>query len=157
MMPEPRGNPRWLPRPGANITIDIGEPINATLDPLLDTLSSSTSGDEKSVEECVSDLDILSDTYPLPSESLFPERTPLAPPPGGVPWPVPLAESRSAHAIEKLGADSSFARHARSLVSNELRAHLVKLGAESRKAGGVPLGLVHRLMDEEDESNRDLL
>lgn len=157
MMPEPRGNPRWLPRPGANITIDIGQPINAALDPLLDALSSSLASslqENLSLEECISHVKTLSGSYPPPPEKLFSERTPLAPPPGGVPWPVPLAESRSAHALEKLAADSDLARQARSMVSNELRAYLVKLGAEAREAGGVSDDLVHRLMEAEDDEDR---
>lgn len=34
-MSEERTFPRWLPRPGHKISITIGEPINATIEPLL--------------------------------------------------------------------------------------------------------------------------
>jgi monolysocardiolipin acyltransferase len=36
MMSETRGFPRFLPRPGANISITIGQPLTSQLEPLVD-------------------------------------------------------------------------------------------------------------------------
>jgi monolysocardiolipin acyltransferase len=149
IMPEPRQNPRWFPRPGAEVTITFGEAINEKMDPMIDRLSRySSEGDQgqtdDTAETILHGLDTLSPRYPSPSANLFPPITPLMKPPGGaVAWPVPLSESRSAKAIERKG-DTPRARLARSLIAAELRAHLLKLGEEQGKS----LTLVHRLMDE---------
>lgn len=164
MMPEPRGSPRWFPRPGAHVTITFGNPINALLDPVLQKIrsfASSGPSSEKSrpdqreatdgalQDELTSALQgvcTLTDLYPIPAAHLFSPPTPLKPPIGGVPWPVPLPESRSAKAIES-GLDSERARLARSMVAAELRAHLVQLGERSGGTGD----LAHRLMPKDDE------
>lgn len=150
MMPEPRRAPRWLPRPGANVSITIGRPINQMLEPVLLRLHDflvqplDDIPTHESLVKFMTDVSILSPTYPPAASSFFSKRTPLQGPPEGVPWPVPLPESRSALAIAH-GADDQRARLARSMVSAELRAHLVKLGEES----GMDHNLAHQLMKDD--------
>lgn len=176
MMPEPRGIPRWLPRPGANVTITIGAPVNDAVEPVLDrmlryiddgksekseggklheiddtpseavTVGGDVSTQAEELARALAEVPHLAPQYPIPSSALFSPRTPLKPPSGGVPWPVPLPESRSAHAVSG-GLDSERARLARSLVAAELRAHLVMLGEES----GMDMRLAHRLMPDASE------
>lgn len=158
MMPEPRGNPKWMPRPGADVTITFGYPVNESIDPIIErakefALSTDMISKEnnesshtliRSLEGKMEGIDSLAQTYPIPEKSLFSPTTPLTPPPGGVSWPLPLEDSRSFNAIQS-GLDSDRARIARSFISAELRAHLVKLGDET----GSSKDLIHRLMPEE--------
>lgn len=160
-MPEPRRFPRWFPRPGADVTITFGEPINKTMDPILDRLASfiSTHSEVKrhqedaptysqvqsEAEKSIEDLEQLGPSYPSPPANSFPPHTPLVEPPNGVPWPVPLVESRSAKAVGMYG-DSLQARVARSLIAAELRAQLFSLG---EKQGG-NMALSHQLMPLDD-------
>jgi hypothetical protein len=150
MMPEPRSNPRWFPRPGANVTITFGEAVNKAMDPLLDRLSvfAAEGGQETDVESAaegaLGDLKRLYPNYPSPSANLFPPITPLMEPPDGVAWPVSLAHTRSAATIERHG-ESARAKMARSLIAAELRAHLMKLG----ESQGRDLTLAHRPLEGE--------
>ena len=143
MMPEPRAFPRWLPRPGAKVTITFGEAVNKAVDPILDRLSAFVHGPAGAgdLDEALAGMARLSADYPVPAPGSFPPHTPLVDPPGGVPWPVPLPDSRSAKAIARHG-ESPRARAARSIVAAELRAHLAQLGSEQ----GGDLQLVHRLL-----------
>lgn len=147
-MPEPRRYPRWFPRPGAKVVITFGDAINETMEPILNRLSDFATeqgeGDVmKAAEASLKGLDVLYPHYPSPPANSFPPITPLVEPPGGVPWPIPLPESRSSRSIEKHG-DSSRAKIARSLVAAELRAHLLYLG--ERQGGNMTLA--HQLMAE---------
>lgn len=161
MMPEPRGNPKWMPRPGANVTITFGHPINESIEPITKrakdfALSTEKSEDEKDnshssspqsalcLTKKMEGIQTLAQTYPIPKKTLFSPTTPLQPPPGGVSWPLPLQDSISYQAINE-GFDSDRARIARSFVCAELRAHLVRLGEET----GISRDLIHRLMPEE--------
>lgn len=129
------------------MTITFGEAINKAVDPILDRLSTYTANldSEETPESYLDGLEQLSSRYPSPPVDAFPPITPLMTPPGGVAWPVPLNESRSAVSIENNG-DSIQTRSARSLIAAELRAHLVRLG----ESQGGDLKLVHRLMKEEE-------
>jgi hypothetical protein len=150
-MPEPRSFPRWLPRPGAKVTITFGDAINKAIDPILDRFDYAKGQDIQDNRSATNEanldgLQLLSAKYPSPPADAFPPITPLMEPPGGVAWPVPMPESRSAAAIQSQG-DSPSARSARSLIAAELRAHLLQLG----ELQGGDLRLAHRLMEEETD------
>lgn len=158
MMPEPRGNPKWMPRPGAEVTITFGHPINESIEPITERarefILSKDGSDGKamsshtlvhSLEKKMEGIDTLAQAYPIPEKTLFSPTTPLKPPPDGVSWPLPLEDSRSYNSIQA-GFDSEQARIARSFICAELRAHLVRLGEQT----GMSKDLVHRLMAEEE-------
>ncbi|PWN39376.1 hypothetical protein IE81DRAFT_294973, partial [Ceraceosorus guamensis] len=171
MMPEPRNHPRWMPRPGANIKITFGDPVESTLGPLLPskasasrTPSSPISSDQaastvsmsdsrsisrasgSSVSDDISSFSSSIDTdYPAPTSDKYPPPTPLAPPPPGG-YALPQAGSRSHNSLAS-GADQPEARLLRSRLAAALRARLLQLGEKS--AGKELRGLVHTLMKEE--------
>jgi hypothetical protein len=128
-MPEPRGPPRWFPRPGADLQITFGEPVEDALEPLLRPGA----------------LLELADTHPAPPAASFPPPTPLAAPPSGG-YALPLAGSRSQRSLA-LGGDSPEMRERRSAVARKLREELLLLG---ERAGGPGVRqLAHRAMKEE--------
>ena len=129
MMPEPRGNPKWMPRPGANVTITFGHPINESIEPVTErakefaltkdgVIESKESNHAltRLLEEKMQGIETLAHAYPIPQKTLLSPTTPLKPPPDGVSWPLPLEDSRSYNAIQA-GFDTDQARIARSFIS----------------------------------------
>lgn len=147
MMPDPRGFPKWLPRPGARLSVTFGRPIQDELEPLVTRMrkfatqerrTTSAEDLQKQLQSALRGLDSISPSYPIPSPSFFTPPTPLAFKEHHIKHPP---ESRSFQSLSE-GMDEPRARLARSAIASELRAHLVKLGEES----GMSTSLAHRLM-----------
>lgn len=148
MMPDPRSFPKWLPRPGAKLSVTFGAPIEHQIEPLLlrlkqfaaehDDNASSTKDLQAQLDAALEGTETLAPSYPTPLPSLFSPPTPITYRDEDV---APALDSRTCTSLRQ-GLDRPRARLARSAIASELRAHLVKLGEQS----GIPKQLAHRLM-----------
>lgn len=167
-MPDPRGFPKFVPRPFANLTITFGDPIDHTgssLDLLLSDLRKQSSlnpawwqDEDKEIERIRSFLpsdqrpQVDAPAIPVPSPSSFPSLAPHVVPPQG--WSEPPEDSPAHRAMVASAQDAQKAMAARSSLAELLRRELAALGVRTRKARGEEEGavgrLVHTLMPEED-------
>ncbi|GAC99438.1 hypothetical protein PHSY_007039 [Pseudozyma hubeiensis SY62] len=131
LMPEPRDKPKWLPRWGADVTIDFGEPISDTIGPIIKAIKETGEAAPQHLlphELCQSETD----AEPLAGEEN--DRS--------IPTQVATTWSTSnlirSHADLKGNSASLKLALARSQLAAVLRHHLGLVGVDQRRADGFP-------------------
>lgn len=159
-MPDPRNNPKFLPRPFAKLHIHFGEPIdrlNSALDRALSQLRKSKALNSQWWSEEDEEIQRITEIsraelqngqtpttihtqdvppIPIPEMSTFPPIDPLSIPPNG--WAPPPPDSLAFKAMEANAMDSEVSMAARSSLVELCRRELAALGLRSRRERGLP-------------------